>query len=80
MKRFSFSCATSSEKNKYGSQYICQAEFEMPMQEAAWLNESMVKYRVEIERLKLETKVLASETGKLKTETRFLLVSMSKKL
>lgn len=39
-----------------------EAEFELLMQEAARLNELMAKDRVEIERLKAETKVIRDET------------------
>ena len=57
-----------------------EAEFEMLMQEAARLNELMGQERIEFERLKLETKVLAEEKGRLRMETRSLLVSMGAKL
>lgn len=57
-----------------------EAEFDLLMQEAARLNELMGQERSEIERLKLETKVLAEETGKIKAETRSLLVSMGAKI
>lgn len=57
-----------------------EAEFELLMQEAARLNELMGQERSEIERLKLETKVLAEDTRKLKDETRSLLVSMGAKI
>lgn len=50
-----------------------EAEFELLMQEAARLNELMAKDRVEIERLKAETKVI-------RDETRVLLVSIGAKL
>ncbi len=56
-----------------------EAEFELLMQEAARLNELMARDRVEIERLKIETKVLAEETGRLKAETRTMLVGMGAK-
>jgi hypothetical protein len=49
-----------------------EAEFELLMQEAARLNELMAQDRVEIERLKAETKIIRSET-------RTLLVSMGAK-
>lgn len=56
-----------------------EAEFELLMQEAARLNELMARDRVEIERLKIETKVLAEETGRFKAETRTMLVGMGAK-
>lgn len=56
-----------------------EAEFELLMQEAARLNELMARDHVEIERLKIETKVLAEETGRLKAETRTMLVGMGAK-
>ena len=57
-----------------------EAEFELLMQEAARLNELMDRERGEIERLKIETRILAEETGKLKAETRTMLVSMGAKI
>jgi predicted nuclease with TOPRIM domain len=57
-----------------------EAEFELLMQEAARLNESMDKEQGEIERLKAETQVLAKQTERLKTETRIMLVGMGAKL
>ena len=50
-----------------------EAEFEMLMQEAARLNELMAEDRIEIERLKAETKVI-------RDETRTLLASIGAKL
>lgn len=50
-----------------------EAEFEMLMQEATRLNELMAQDRVEIERLKLETK-------EIRDETRALLTSMGAEL
>ncbi len=50
-----------------------EAEFEILMQEAARLNELMAQDRVEIERLKVETK-------EIRDETRALLTSMGAKL
>ena len=50
-----------------------EAEFELLMQEAARLNELMAADRVEIERLKAETKVIRGET-------RTLLASIGAKL
>ena len=45
-----------------------EAEFELLMQEAARLNELMAKDRVEIERLKSETKVIRDETRALSAD------------
>lgn len=50
-----------------------EAEFELLMQEAARLNELMAKDRVDIERLKTETR-------EIRDETRDLLVSMGARL
>ena len=50
-----------------------EAEFDLLMQEATRLNELMAKDRIEIERLKAETKVI-------RDETRALLVSIGAKL
>ncbi len=50
-----------------------EAEFEMLMQEASGINERMKQERVEIERLKVETK-------EIRDETRALLTSMGAKL
>ncbi len=50
-----------------------EAEFEVLMQEATRLNELMAQDRVEIERLK-------SETKEIRDETRALLTSMGAKL
>ena len=44
-----------------------EAEFEMLMQEAARLNELMASDRIEIERLKAETKVIRDETRNMLT-------------
>ena len=49
-----------------------EAEFDLLMQEAARLNELMAHDRVEIERLKVQTK-------KIRDETRVLLASMGAK-
>ena len=57
-----------------------EAEFDLLMQEAENINSRMHQERSEIERLKLETKVLAEDTRKLKDETRSLLVSMGAKI
>lgn len=56
-----------------------EAEFELLMQEATRINELMATDRVEIERLKIETKILAEETSRLKAETRTLLVGLGVK-
>ena len=45
-----------------------EAEFELLMQEAARLNELMAEDRVEIERLKAETKVIRDETRALSVD------------
>ena len=50
-----------------------EAEFELLMQEAARLNELMAKDRIEIERLKAETR-------EIRDETRTMLISMGAKL
>lgn len=63
---FSVDCA-ADDRRSY------EAEFEMLMQEAARLNEFMAQGRVEIERLKLETK-------EIRDETRALLAGMGAKL
>ncbi len=57
-----------------------EAQFDLLMQEAENINSRMHQERSEIERLKLETKVLAEETGRLKAETRSLLASMGAKI
>ena len=57
-----------------------EAEFEMLMQEANGINERMRQERVEIERLKTEEKMLVKEIGRLKGETRAMLVSMGAKI
>ena len=45
-----------------------EAEFDLLMQEATRLNELMAKDRVEIERLKAETKVIRDETQALSVD------------
>jgi hypothetical protein len=50
-----------------------EAEFEMLMQKATRLNELMVQDRLEIEKLKAETK-------EIRDETRAMLVSMGAKI
>lgn len=57
-----------------------EAAFERLMMEVESINEHMQRDRVEIERLKAETKVLAEETGRLKSETRTLLAGMGAKV
>ena len=56
-----------------------EAEFEVLMQEANSISERMSLGRVEINHLKAEGKVLAKETGRLKDETRAMLVSMGRR-
>lgn len=57
-----------------------EAEFDLLMQESNSINERMQRERIEIERLKMEEKVLIKEIGRLKDETRAMLVSMGAKL
>ena len=57
-----------------------EAEFELLMQEANGINERMRQERIEIEHLKTEEKMLAKEIGRLKDETRAILVSMGAKI
>ncbi len=57
-----------------------EAAFERLMAEAEGIHEQMRRDRIEIERLKVETKVLAEETGRLKSETRTLLTGMGAKV
>lgn len=54
--------------------------FERLMAEAEGIHEQMGRDRIEIERLKVETKALAEETGRLKAETRTLLAGMGAKV
>ncbi len=57
-----------------------KAEFEHLMSEAEGINARMRQERIEIERLKIEEKMLAKEIGRLKDETRVMLVSMGARL
>lgn len=57
-----------------------EAIFERLMAEAEGIHEQMGRDRIEIERLKVETKALAEETGRLKAETRTLLAGMGAKV
>ena len=57
-----------------------EAVFDRLMAEAESINEQMQRNRIDIERLKAETKVLGEETGRLKAETRTLLAGMGAKV
>ena len=57
-----------------------EAAFERLMAEVESINEHMRRDRIEIERLKVETKSLAEEAAKLKGDTRSLLAGMGAKV
>ncbi len=57
-----------------------EAAFERLMAEAKSINEQMRRDRIEIERLKAETKVIGEDTARLKADTRTLLAGMGAKV